>query len=91
MENWPYTKDIMNIIIEHVYLIYNIINFTVKNILLYLINLAHLIQHQKITDILSTLTWVTSQRSMVKHIQFIYFNALFEISSTHCLPRDLDY
>lgn len=45
MENWPYTKDIMNIIIEHDYSIYNIIKFTVKNILLYLINLAHLIQH----------------------------------------------
>lgn len=56
MENWPYTKNNMNIIIKHVYLIYKIINLTVKNILLYLINLAQLIQHKKITDILSTLT-----------------------------------
>lgn len=33
MENWPYTKDNMNIIIEHVYLIYIIIKLTGKNIL----------------------------------------------------------
>lgn len=58
MENWPYTKNNMNIIIKHVYLIYNIIMITAKNVLLYLINLAQLIstsnnlrQHADMSDV----------------------------------------